>query len=116
MATDDTKFDSIFCEAIEITSAEDRAAFIARACGADDELHRRVDKLVEAHLKAGHFLESPPASATLSLGSPSPTEVAGTLIGPYKLLEAIGEGGMGTVYMAEQTHPVRRKVALKIIK
>ena len=116
MDHDDTSFDSIFCGAIEIASAEERAAFIARACGPDEELRRRVERLVEAHFQAGTFLESPPASPTDSVDSSCSTEVSGTVIGPYKLLQQIGEGGMGTVYMAEQAHPVQRKVALKVIK
>ena len=116
MAHDDTSFDSIFCRAIEIASSADRAEFIARACGPDKELRRRVERLVDAHLQAGSFLESPPASATRAVGSVPSTDVAGTVIGPYKLLQPIGEGGMGTVYMAEQTTPVRRTVAIKLIK
>ena len=69
MAHDDTSFDTIFCGAIEIASSEERAAFIARACGPDEELRRRVERLVAAHFQAGSFLESPPASPTLSVGS-----------------------------------------------
>ena len=116
MTHDDPSFDTIFCGAIEIASGEERAAFVARACGADEELRRRVERLVDAHFQAGSFLESPPASPTVSMASAASTEVAGTVIGPYKLLQPIGEGGMGTVYMAEQTQPVRRTVALKLIK
>ena len=116
MAHDDPSFDSIFCGAIEIASAEERAAFIARACGPDEELRRRIERLVGAHFQAGSFLESPPASPTDSVDSSRSTEASGTVIGPYKLLQQIGEGGMGTVYMAEQAVPVRRLVALKVVK
>ena len=116
MAHDDTSFDSIFIAAIELASAEERAAFIARACGADEELRRRVERLVNVHFQAGSFLECPPASPTVSIDSSRSTEVSGTVIGPYKLLQPVGEGGMGTVYMAQQTEPVKRAVALKIIK
>ncbi len=116
MAGDDPSFDSIFSGAIEIASGEERAAFIARACGTDAELRRRVERLVDAHIQAGSFLESPPASPTSLISSSSPTEMSGAIVGPYKLLQVIGEGGMGTVYMAEQTKPVRRTVALKLIK
>ena len=116
MTRDDPSFDTIFSGAIEIASGEERAAFVARACGTDEELRRRVERLVDAHFQAGSFLESPPASPTSSMASSSPTELSGTVIGPYKLLQPIGEGGMGTVYMAEQTQPVRRTVALKLIK
>ena len=72
--------------------------------------------MLEAQPKVGGFLDSPAAGPTMSLPSPQEMEGPGTVIGPYKLLEQIGEGGMGIVYMAEQTQPVRRKVALKIIK
>ena len=116
MTGDETKLESIFCGAIEVASAADRAEFITRACGADEELRRRVERLVDAHMSAGRTVEPPSASVTLSEELAPAAEAAGTTIGPYKLLESIGEGGMGTVYMAEQTQPVRRKVALKIIK
>jgi eukaryotic-like serine/threonine-protein kinase len=113
--------DSIFCAAIEIGAAEGRAAFLAEACGGDPELHRRVEKLVGAHFQAGSFLEGPTPGQEVTAGfrpsgADEPQTEAGSVVGQYKLLEPIGEGGMGTVYMAEQTHPVRRKVALKVIK
>jgi eukaryotic-like serine/threonine-protein kinase len=116
MTRDDLSLDTIFTGAIEIASREERAAFIARACGTDEELRRRVGRLVDAHFQAGSFLESPPASITSPMAPASSTESIGTVIGPYRLLQVIGEGGMGTVYMAEQTVPVRRVVALKLIK
>jgi WD40 repeat protein/serine/threonine protein kinase len=108
--------DSIFCRAIEIGSAEERAAFIARACGEDPELRRGVEKLVAAHFRAGSFLEAHDPGVAATVDSPLVAERPGTTIGPYKLLQQIGEGGMGTVFMAEQTRPVQRKVALKVIK
>ncbi len=119
MAAETPSFDTVFCAAIEIASAEERAAYVARACGDDPELRGRVEKLVAAHFRAGSFLEQPAAdpvtgSAAFEQG-PLP-EGVGTRIGPYKLLEQIGEGGMGTVWMAEQQEPVRRLVALKVIK
>jgi serine/threonine protein kinase len=135
MASETPSLDSIFCGAIEITSAEERAAYLTRACGADAELRRQAEKLVAAHFGAGSFLEKPAVEQTategivasgcidpaaLGAGLPTPphalTEGPGTRIGPYKLLQQIGEGGMGIVYMAEQEQPVRRRVALKIIK
>jgi len=116
MAHDETSLDSIFCGAIGIASGEERAAFIAQACGSDDELRRRVERLIDAHFQAGNVLQSPSASATRAVGSAPATEDAGADIGPYRLLQAIGEGGMGTVFMAEQTRPLRRTVALKLIK
>ena len=72
--------------------------------------------MIDAHFQAGSFLEAPPASPTDARPLAPSKEAPGTLIGPYKLLQPIGEGGMGTVYMAEQTVPVRRTVALKLIK
>src|SRR5437588_11615 len=116
--------DTIFCAAIEIASAEDRAAYIVGACAEDLGLRNRVQKLVAAHFRAGSFLEAPAlSSSTAGESKPLPLETSaaaqelpGSLIGPYKLLQKIGEGGMGTVFMAEQTHPVQRKVALKVIK
>jgi tetratricopeptide (TPR) repeat protein len=117
MTRDDPSLDTIFAGAIEIASGEERTAFVARACGTDEELRRRVERLVDAHFQAGSFLESPPASPPTSSIAPAlSTEPVGTVIGPYKLIQVIGEGGMGTVYMAEQTDPVRRTVALKLIK
>src|SRR3954470_1702650 len=116
MTSDDPSFDAIFCGAIEIASGGERAAFIAEACGPDEGLRRRVERLVDAHFQAGSFLEVSPVSPTVAMATAPPAEGAGSAIGPYKLLQQIGEGGMGTVYMAEQSHPVRRKVALKVIK
>ncbi len=103
--------EAIFSEALEIPSAEARAAYLDRACAADPELRRQVESLIDAHDHAGRFLASP----TVSFES-GPPEPVGSTVGPYKLMEQIGEGGMGAVYVAEQSQPVRRKVALKIIK
>jgi hypothetical protein len=90
-------------------------AYLQEACGEDDALRGRVQNLLVAHRDAGSFLE--PAAGGLLVTSDEPvSERPGTVIGPYKLLQQIGEGGMGTVFMAEQTQPVQRKVALKIIK
>jgi serine/threonine protein kinase/WD40 repeat protein len=106
--------------------AEERAAYLDEACGGDAELRRRVEALLQAHDDAGSFLEKP-AAASLTTDAPSGqwlereaipalAEGPGSRIGPYKLLQQIGEGGMGVVFMAEQENPVRRRVALKIIK
>jgi serine/threonine protein kinase/tetratricopeptide (TPR) repeat protein len=123
VAAETPSLDTIFCAAIKMASAEERAAYIAQACGDDHELQARVAKLVDAHFRAGSFLEEPAAApgATASFVSSSPersplAEGPGTIIGPYKLLQQIGEGGMGAVFMAEQMQPVKRKVALKVIK
>src|SRR5260370_30048624 len=106
---------SIFLNAAEIASAGEREAFVAAQCGGDEALRREVADLLQHHAQAGAFLESPAAELPATITEPF-TECAGTVIGPYKLLQQIGEGGMGTVFMAEQTQPVQRKVALKIIK
>ena len=75
-----------------------------------------VKKLVQDHFRAANFLERPAMDRQQTSAFPPVSEAAGTQIGPYKLLQQIGEGGMGVVYMAEQQKPVRRRVALKIIK
>jgi eukaryotic-like serine/threonine-protein kinase len=108
--------DEIFSGAMEQQSPEARAAYLDEVCGSDLDLRRRVERLLDAQPKVGGFLDSPAAGSTMTFPPPQVMEGPGTVIGPYKLLEQIGEGGMGIVYMAEQTQPVRRKVALKIIK
>jgi len=106
--------ESIFMEAVQKSTPQERAAFLDQVCADDAELRRSVDLLLLAHDKAGHFLE-PGARNDATIDQPV-RELPGTVIGPYKLLQQIGEGGMGTVFMAEQSQPVQRKVALKIIK
>jgi serine/threonine protein kinase len=106
---------SIFAAALEKTSAEERAAYLDKTCAGDEKLRRRVEILLRAHAEPDDILDPPPAK----LGTVNYVPLAespGMVIGPYKLLQQIGEGGFGVVYMAEQTHPVRRMVALKIIK
>lgn len=106
----------IFNDALELTSAEARQAYVREACAGDEELRQRVEALLEAAGTATGFLpHRPDVQATKVLTEPV-TEGPGTAIGRYKLLEPIGEGGFGVVYMAEQREPVRRRVALKIIK
>ena len=106
--------ETIFGEAIAIESPEDRASFLDEACQDEPELRRELEKLVMDHFRAGDFLENP-AVSDATIVQPV-TEAPGTVVGPYKLLQQIGEGGMGVVYMAGQTEPVQRQVALKIIK
>jgi serine/threonine protein kinase len=107
--------ESVFGEAIEIDSKAERAEYLDRACGDDASLRRKIESLLEAHDRAGSFLQPDTEPDAAPEPPPLPDRV-GETIGPYKLLEAIGEGGMGVVYMADQQRPVRRKVALKLIK
>jgi hypothetical protein len=111
MATNIASIEAIFSGALEILSAEARVAYLDRACSADPEIRRQVESLIDAHERAGRFLASPTAS--FESGSPEPV---GSTVGPDKLMEQIGERGMGVFHVADQTQPVRRKVALKVIK
>ncbi|HEV3117030.1 MAG TPA: serine/threonine-protein kinase, partial [Gemmataceae bacterium] len=105
----------LFEAALERAPAE-RTAFLESACAGDKHLRGRIEALLARHAEAESFLEKPAlAQEPTDLYRPI-TESPGTVIGPYKLLQKIGEGGFGVVYMAEQETPVRRKVALKIIK
>jgi tetratricopeptide (TPR) repeat protein/serine/threonine protein kinase len=107
---------AIFCAALEIDSDEERAAYLDRVCGMDTPQRRAIEQLLEAHTKAGSFLELPDTESSTAVDGPPPAEEAGTRIGPYKLLHRIGVGGMGEVWLAQQQQPVYRQVALKIIK
>jgi serine/threonine protein kinase len=112
--------EEIFDAAAEIGDPAERAAYLDKVCGEDKELRAQVEALLKADAEAGSFLEEPAFGATPTLDTSPLTQLPmlapGTVVGPYKLLEKIGEGGMAYVYMAEQEKPIRRKVALKIIK
>jgi serine/threonine protein kinase/thioredoxin-like negative regulator of GroEL len=109
--------ESIFFTALDKANPESRAAYLEEACGTDQELRQRVERLLSAHPQVGSFLAAPPSPlAATAAAEQALTERPGTMIGPYKLMEQIGEGGMGLVFVAEQQQPVRRKVALKVIK
>jgi WD40 repeat protein/serine/threonine protein kinase len=113
MAIDQPKVEALF-DAARIRPADQRSAYLDVACAGDAELRATVDSLLQAHDAAGDFLH--PTTAAADLDPPILLLPPGTVIGRYKLLEPIGEGGYGVVFMAEQTSPVQRKVALKIIK
>ena len=106
----------IFCEALELPSEEERRDYLDRACQGDPDLRARIDALLLAHHDLGEFLEQPVPPPSVTWDAPGPLEAPGTIIGPYKLMEQIGEGGFGLVFVAEQQQPVQRKVALKVIK
>src|SRR6266705_3480468 len=101
----------IFEQALDITPAEERLRFLTSACGKDAVLLARVQALLRADESGESFLPEQPKATVVSI-----TEKPGDRIGRYKLLQQIGEGGCGVVYMAEQEEPVRRRVALKVIK
>ena len=104
------------CKHCNAAARRERDSLLKEACGDDQALRHHVDMLVQAHEYAGTFLEKGALAASPSIDQPAIEKAGHSQIGPYKLLQQIGEGGMGVVYMAEQTEPVQRKVALKVIK
>jgi serine/threonine protein kinase/tetratricopeptide (TPR) repeat protein len=118
---------SLFCEALDRPTVREQSEFLDQACAGRPDLRARVEALLHAHREGVSFLGEPVGDARatgafipfMNGASPAetlPMEAVGTVIGPYKLLEQIGEGGFGVVFMAEQQEPVRRRVALKVIK
>jgi eukaryotic-like serine/threonine-protein kinase len=108
--------ESIFFNALEKSTPQARAAYLAEACAGDANLRRCVERLLNAHPKADDIIPAQTPGLAATLEPPSIEERPGSIIGPYKLLQQLGEGGFGIVFMAEQEKPVRRKIALKIIK
>jgi hypothetical protein len=117
MQRPDPQLMAIFADALACETPEARTAVVDRACGDDAELRAAIQALLDAHDEAGDFLKGGESPIDFAAQAENVNgECAGTIIGPYKLLEQIGEGGFGFVFLAEQSAPVRRKVALKIIK
>jgi len=116
MGTESINPEDIFHKAIKITDIEKRAKYLDQACKGNDKLQAEVEELLKAHKEAGSFLDVPDLDPDITLDVSPLVEKPGTKIGRYKLLEQVGEGGFGVVYMAEQTKPINRRVALKIIK
>src|SRR5262245_45858833 len=127
MGHDLDKAREVFIDAVGRVPADRWEAFVAERCGADEALLAHVRRLLRAHAEAGSFLGRPAVDAERT-SDPAPRidrgamevpwgdDRPGARVGPYKLLQPIGEGGMGSVWMAEQQEPVQRKVALKLIK
>src|SRR5262245_36665745 len=106
---------ALFLEATEGHGPEEWSAYVDRACGGDFELRAAVQKLLRAQAELGTFHEAAGTPLESTIDVPA-GECPGSVIGDYKLLQEIGAGGMGTVWMAQQTEPVKRLVAVKLIK
>src|SRR5690349_20929348 len=115
MTAQNPNTESIFWAALAVESIDDRAKYLEQVCGADQLLRGRVEELLAAHPKVARFLEPRTSDVGTAIAEPAVSEAPSAIIGPYKLLQELGAGGMGTVYMAEQSVPVQRTVALTII-
>ena len=129
MTKESNRLRELFDRALQFSDESERAEFIEEICHDNPELKAKLEKLIEAYFEAGSFLEAPPevtndrspdsvptANAQENLNTLSNGESEGNLLGPYLLKKKIGEGGYGVVYAAEQLRPVRRDVAVKLIK
>jgi WD40 repeat protein/serine/threonine protein kinase len=119
MTASNNCIESVFAAALEFASPDERAAYLGQVCAGDLSLRERVEALLRAHDRSNHFLDRSAArpAALQEIGDDVAFyECPGTCVGPYKLLEQIGEGGFGVVFMSEQQQPVRRQVALKVIR
>jgi len=116
MIGSEPKLRQLFSKAAEYHTRAEQTAYLDVACEGDVALRAQLEELLQAHREAGSFLREPSGTEAATVDQPSASERLGGMIGPYKLLQQIGEGGMGTVFMAEQARPVQRMVALKVIK
>ena len=108
--------EEIFHELLALTGPEDREAYLQQICAGNPALRASVEALLRANVGAGGFMDHPPSALIATVDEQPISARPGTVIGPYKLLEKIGEGGFGVVFMAEQQQPIRRTVALKVLK
>src|SRR5260370_25725487 len=115
MTVDFEKLRAVFDAAVEWHAPEQWDAYLDQACAGDEELRRQAALLLKAHAEGQGPLDREAFGDDPTGPFPAMTERPGTVIGPYKLLEQIGEGGFGVVFMAEQTRPLRRKIALQVL-
>ncbi len=116
MNFDPSRLESLFEQALACPDSASREAFLAEACAENAGLRAEVERLLAHHHEASGFLDTVLVAEAAQVEFAAPREVIGSMIGRYKLLEEIGEGGFGIVYMAEQREPVKRRVALKVLK
>jgi serine/threonine protein kinase len=116
MPIDPDRIQAVFLRAVEAPDTAARAQILEQECGEDAELRQQVEALLAGHDAPDGFLDQPPAPVVSTVDEPRLAEGPGSRVGPYKLLQQIGQGGMGVVFLAEQWEPVQRKVALKVIK
>jgi serine/threonine-protein kinase len=116
MGAEPDKVARIFDAVVELASPAQREAYLDPACGQDPQLRAEIEELLKHDDLVGSFLNRPARTGPDVTADEPISEGPGSIIGPYKLMEQLGEGGMGLVFVAEQQQPVRRKVALKVIK
>ncbi len=116
MTSGDSELDRIFSTALTCPTPEALGDFLDHACEGTPETRSRVEALIRAHENSGDFLDEPAVSPERAPNQEAPAELPGSRVGPYRIVERLGEGGYGVVYLAQQEEPVRREVALKVIK